>query len=157
MELIPSNFLFLFLYCSRPKPKASYRQECAQLLSLHSPYVKLPGQNPCSQATAPRPAVVLLGTPFLCVRLIGPFVGQEVCRHIVNLDTRRVVQHLQVFKDCLADLVQILSGMRERECMGSGIPRAPTLAACHPHAHGLRTALPLHPNKLFCNLGCLPG
>lgn len=62
----------------------------------------------------PRPAVVLLRTSLFGISLISPIVCQEVCGDIMNLDTRRMVQHLQVFKDCLADLVQILVERKEK-------------------------------------------
>lgn len=61
-----------------------------------------PLSSPCS-----RPAIVLLRTPLLCISLISPVIGQEVSWHIMNLCARCLIQHLQVFKDCLVDLVQI--------------------------------------------------
>lgn len=61
------------------------------------------------------PAVVLR-TPLLYISLISPVIGQKVSWHVMNLDARCLVQHLQVFKDYLADLVQITGVGSNSQC-----------------------------------------
>lgn len=54
------------------------------------------------------PSVVFLGPPLVRVGLVGAFVAQHVRRNVVDLDAGRVVQHLQVLKHRLTDLLQVL-------------------------------------------------
>lgn len=54
------------------------------------------------------PAVVFLRASFLWIRLICAIVAEQVRRDIMDLHTGSMVQHLQVLKYRLPDLIQVL-------------------------------------------------
>lgn len=58
-----------------------------------------------------RPAVVFLRASFLWIRLICAIVAEQVRRDIMDLHAGSMVQHLQVLKYRLPDLVQVLPGV----------------------------------------------
>lgn len=54
------------------------------------------------------PGVVFLSPPLVRIGLVVAFIAQHVRGDVVDLDTGRMVQHLQVLKHCLTDLLQVL-------------------------------------------------
>lgn len=61
------------------------------------------------------PAVVFLRASFLWIRFICAIVAQQVRRDIVDLHAGSMVQHLQVLKYCLPDLIQVLFRKKKKQ------------------------------------------
>lgn len=64
------------------------------------------------------PGVVLLSSPLIGVGLVVALVAQHVGRDVVDLNAGRVVQHFQVLKHRLTDLLQILQTREHSERVG---------------------------------------
>lgn len=64
------------------------------------------------------PGVVLLSSPLIGVGLVVALVAQHVGRDVVDLDAGCVVQHFQVLKHRLTDLLQILHTHEHSERVG---------------------------------------
>lgn len=91
-------------------------------LHPHTPWIALQGDHTFTDRGSCRdrkessshqniravPAVVFLRASFLWIRFICAIVAQQVRRDIVDLHAGSMVQHLQVLKYCLPDLIQVL-------------------------------------------------
>lgn len=81
------------------------------------------------------PAVVFLRASFLWIRLICAIIAEQVRRDIMDLHTRSMIQHLQILKYRLPDLIQVLC-KKKRNDHSEIWQCAPTTATCLHHLCG---------------------
>lgn len=60
------------------------------------------------------PDVVLFCSPLVWVRLVVAFVVKHIRGNVMDLDTRGMVEHLEILKNCLTDLIQVLQMHRQQ-------------------------------------------
>lgn len=131
------------IYREDPWIKTRLKSEFVSVPGNGLQYILYPSQqelkgNPISPEQELIPAVVFLRASFLWIRLICAIVAEQVRRDIVDLHAGSMVQHLQILKYRLPDLIQVL--LRENR---EGSPLS-DLVLCTDRTTAVSTTTCLH-------------
>lgn len=99
------------------------------------------------------PGVVLFRAPLVWVRLIVAFVVKHIWGNIMDLDARGVVEHLQILKNCLTDLLQVLQ-MHRRDTAAISMTEHFFFPLVNKRTFGCQTCLEFWFSILVLTSGC---